>query len=79
MGKRDGFTAQESVIPSAERKAAMETDEYIRQIVRYRIAMSMARSMLDKGIITPEEYAKIDTIMAKKAGISSCTIFSDNP
>lgn len=57
----------------------METNEYIQQVARYRIAMSMARSMLNRGIITSEEYAKIDTIMAKRAGISLGTIFADNP
>lgn len=45
-------------------------DDYLQSIVRYRIAMSMAKSMLNKGIITEEEYAKIDTIMAKNAGLS---------
>ena len=52
-------------------------DDYLQSIVRYRIAMSMAKSMLNKGIITEEEYAKIDTIMAKKYGLSSCTIFRE--
>ena len=54
-------------------------DDYLQSIVRYRIAMSMAKSMLNKGIITEEEYAKIDTIMAKHAGLSLDTIFSEIP
>lgn len=54
-------------------------DDYLQCIVRYRIAMSMAKSMLNKGIITEEEYAKIDTIMAKNAGLSLDTIFSEIP
>ena len=66
-------------MPLAERQGIMEKNEYIQQVARYRIAMSMARSMLNRGIITPEEYAKIDTIMAKRAGISLGTIFADNP
>ena len=54
-------------------------DDYLQSIVRYRIAMSMAKSMLNKGIITEEEYAKIDTIMAKNAELSLDTIFSEIP
>ena len=54
-------------------------DDYLQSIVRYRIAMSMAKSMLNKGIITEEEYAKIDTIMTKNAELSLDTIFSEIP
>jgi len=62
-----------------ERQKVRSMDEYIQRVIRYRIAMSLARSMLSKGIITPDEYAKIDTIMTKKAGVSLGTIFSDIP
>ena len=34
-----------------------------------------ARSMRSKGLISAKEYAKIDTIIAEKYGISSCSIF----
>lgn len=51
--------------------------EYERKIVSYRMAMSLAKSMLNQGVITAKEYAEIDTIMAKKYGISSCTIFRE--
>ncbi len=30
---------------------------------------------VSKGMISAKEYAKIDTIIAKKFGISSCSIF----
>lgn len=45
------------------------------RILAYQIAMSLARSMLSRGIITEEEYRKIDTIMTRKYGLSSSTIF----
>ena len=45
------------------------------RIMRYRAAMSLAAEMLQNGLISEEEYAKIDTIMAKKYGVSSSTIF----
>lgn len=51
--------------------------ELIMRIVNYRAAMSLANEMLENGIISSEEYAKIDTIMAKKYGLSSCTIFRE--
>ncbi len=51
--------------------------EYEKKIISYRLAMSLAKSMLKQGIITAEEYAEIDTIMAKKYGVSSCTIFRE--
>lgn len=51
------------------------TDELSWRIVAYRTASSIARSMLSQGIITKEEYRKIDTILLKKYGLSSCSIF----
>ena len=62
-----------------ERLRVSLMDDYLQRIVRYRIAMSMAKSMLNKGIITEEEYAKIDTIMTKHAELSLDTIFSEIP
>ena len=32
----------------------------------YHAAISMAKSMLEKGLITEEEYTEIDTILLKK-------------
>lgn len=39
--------------------------EYERKIIAYRMAVSLAKSMLKQGIITAEEYAEIDTIMER--------------
>ena len=49
--------------------------EMQQKVEAYRRAMAMARGMLHQGIITEKEYAKIDTIMTKKYGLSSSTIF----
>lgn len=49
-------------------------NELIMRIANYRAAMSLANEMLENGIISAEEYEKIDTIMAKKYGLSSCCI-----
>lgn len=47
------------------------------RVTAYRTAMSLAKEMLKRGIIGQEEYAVIDTIMAKKYGLSSCTIWRE--
>lgn len=49
--------------------------DYDKQLFAYQTAMALARRMLSKGLISEEEYAEIDTIIAKKYGISSCSIF----
>ena len=43
----------------------------------YKIAMALANEMLNQGIITEKDYGKIDTIMAKKYGLNSYSIFRD--
>ena len=45
------------------------------KVTAYRTAISVVKRMLKLGIITPEEYSKIDTIIADKYGLSSGTIF----
>ena len=42
------------------------TCEQIQAESSYRISMSMAKSMLEQGLLTKAEYTKIDTIMLKK-------------
>jgi len=50
-------------------------NEYRKQLISYQITMSMVRNMLSDGIISEEEYDKIDTIMTKKYGVSSFSIY----
>ena len=45
------------------------------RLERYLAAMFQAKQMLSLGILTPEDYAKIDTKMAEKYDISSCSIY----
>lgn len=49
--------------------------DYRSQLERYLAAMFQAKQMLSMGILTPEDYAKIDTKMAEKYDISSCSIY----
>lgn len=49
--------------------------EYYQRLAAYRSAMSLALAMQERGIISEKDYAKIDTIMAKKYRINSGSIF----
>ncbi|MCE5197070.1 MAG: hypothetical protein LLG09_08100 [Negativicutes bacterium] len=44
----------------------------------YKSAMAQARRMLSEGIINEAEYTIIDTMMAEKYGLSSCSLFREN-
>lgn len=44
-------------------------------LIRYQTVMAWARSLLSKSIISKAEYTRIDTMMMKKYGISSGSIF----
>lgn len=61
------------ICDSAERKPTMS--DYDKRLFAYQMTMALARSMRSKGMISAKEYAKIDTIIAEKYGISSCSIF----
>ena len=46
-----------------------------RRVIAYRTTMAIVKGMLRDGIITEEEYGDIDTIIANKYGLSSCSIY----
>lgn len=50
-------------------------NDYLYKVSAYRRTMSFVKSMKVRGIISEKEYDKIDTIMTKKYGISSVSIF----
>lgn len=52
--------------------------DYFDAVLAYKSAMAQAGLMLSKGIISGEEYAIIDTMMAEKYSLSSCSLFRDN-
>ncbi len=52
----------------------MSQNKY-QTIFQYQSAMAWVRSLLYDDIITQSEYNKIDTNIAKRYGISSCSIF----
>lgn len=49
--------------------------DYHANLERYLASMLQAKRMLIQGIITTDDYNRIDTIIAEKYGISSCSIY----
>lgn len=47
-------------------------------IARYQAMMNMAKILLGRGLISAEEYAMIDTKIANRIGLNSCTIYRQN-
>ena len=54
-------------------------EDFQQRVMRYQFAMSIARTMLSRGILTEEKYHEIDTIMTNKYGLSSSTIYRQDP
>lgn len=51
------------------------TDAYRTRLESYLASMLQAKQMLSMGILTPDDYAIIDTMTAEKYGISSCSLY----
>lgn len=56
----------------------MDKLEYYKALTFYKSSMKQAKTMLELGLISTEDYSKIDTKLAQKYGINSCSIFADN-
>ena len=50
-------------------------DAYRLKLENYLASMLQAKRMLTMGILSPDDYIQIDTMMAKKYGISSCSLY----
>ena len=44
-------------------------------LINYIVAMVQAKAMLEKGIITSDDYSTIENLMAKKYGLNGKSIF----
>ena len=64
--------------PVLGRGVTTMSDECFAGVLGYKSAIAQAGLMLSKGIITTEEYAIIDTMMAEKYGLCSCSLFREN-
>ena len=47
-------------------------------ILHYKAAMAVFKSWLAEGVISDADLLEIDTILAQKYGLSSCSIFLEN-
>lgn len=50
-------------------------DRYRANLESYLASMLQARRMLSKGIITPSDFVKIDSVIAEKYGIPSNSLY----
>ena len=55
------------------------SEKEFRAELRYRMSLSVARAMLEKGVITEEEYRQIDTILLEKHRPTLGTLLSGKP
>ena len=70
------IAAMSATLPTAsERSVVVVTDAYRARLENYLASMLQAKRMLSMGIITPEDYAIIDTMQSEKYGISSCSLY----
>lgn len=69
-----------TVMSKAVSKAVTAMDEkQFRAEKMYRISLSVAKSMLEKGVISKEEYSEIDTILLEKYRPSLGTLLAGKP
>jgi len=72
----ENIVATAATLPTAsEGSVAAVTDDYRTRLESYLASMLHAKRMLSIGVITPEDYAIIDTMQREKFGISSCSLY----
>ena len=47
-------------------------------LILYRTSLALYRNMADRGIFNEEEYCRIRTILTKKYGLNSDSIFAES-
>lgn len=74
-------TLNENIAPvpamqSRVKKAVIAlNDELFQRVLRYRTTMATIKIMLEKGLISAEEYDKIDTKIAAKYSLELSVIY----
>lgn len=77
MGIRTESIAATNVISQTDLEVAVMTKEQMEKETMYQATMSIAKNLLNRGVISEEEYAQIDTNFRNKYGISLSTLFTD--
>ena len=52
--------------------------EFFNALFGYKTAMVQSKAMLNKGLVTADEYGIIETKMCEKFGINSDSLFREN-
>ncbi len=68
-------TASIAVEPVMQMPAATQPDDYETRLNHFRTSLSVFQSMVKNGVLTDTDYEKICAVLAKKYGISLCSIF----
>ena len=53
------------------------TAEKLQRLAAYRFTMALFRKLLSDGTITGAEFRKTERIIAKKCGLSLCSIYRE--
>lgn len=70
-------TAQKNAMGSpAERRITMTTEK-LQRLAAYRFTIALFRKLLSDGTITGAEFRKTERIIAKKCGLSLCSIYRE--
>ena len=73
MATKTGNTAAEPVMLRPDKQ-----DKYAPgNLILYRTSLALYRNLMDKGILDKETYCQIRTILNKKYGLSSDSIFAE--
>ena len=73
MATRTGNTAAGPVMLRPDRQ-----DKYApSNLILYRTSLALYRNMADQGVFNEDEYCHIRTILTKKYGLSSDSIFAE--
>ena len=54
------------------------TDTQFQAEKRYQVAIAMAKKLVDKGLLTPDEYAAMDAILLEKFQPCLGALLSEN-
>ena len=56
----------------------MDKFEFYEAVTSYKASMKQAQIMLERGLISEDDYAKIDTKLVQKYGLNSCSVYAYN-
>ena len=74
--RAESIAAMSAILLTVTKRSVSAMDErYRTKLESYLASMTQAKKMLSHGIISSGDYIKIDTIIAEKYGISSCSLY----